>query len=184
MRNRTGRVRAALDFLYDSCGIAAGASIVGILVLMLAQVVGRELGTQVRGADDITAWLCAAAAFLALAHTFKQGELVRMALALDALGPRARRLAETFSLVVAVLFVGYAVWAATTYVYESWEANELAQGLVAIPIWIPQLSLVVGALVLEIALVDELLQVLRGRLPTYRVVEEERLARGDFSDAA
>lgn len=183
-RHGPSRVRAALDKLYLACGIAAGLSIVGILVLMLAQVIGRELGTQVRGADDVTAWLCAAALFLALPHTFKHGEQVRMALALDKMGPRSRRLAEIFSLVVAALFVGYAVWASTTYVYESWEAKELAQGLVPIPIWIPQLSLIVGLLVFAIALVDELVQVLRGRLPTYRVAEEERLARGDFSDAA
>ena len=35
---------------------------------MLAQVAGRESGMLLRGADDITAWLCAASAFLALAH--------------------------------------------------------------------------------------------------------------------
>lgn len=174
----------ALDKLYLACGIAAGVTIVGILVLMLAQVIGRELGTQVRGADDITAWLCAASLFLALPHTFKHGEQVRMGLALDAMSPRWRRLAEVFSLVVSVLFVGYAVWASTTYVYESWQAKELAQGLVPIPIWIPQISLIVGLAVLEIALLDELLLVLRNRLPTYRVAEEERIARGDFSDAA
>ena len=132
MQDGTSRGRAALDKLYYACGIAAGVSIVGILVLMLAQVVGRELGTQVRGADDITAWLCAAALFLALPHTFKHGEQVRMALALDAMGPRSRRLAEIFSLVVAALFVGYALWASATYVHESWQANELAQGLVQI----------------------------------------------------
>ncbi len=51
-------------------------------------------GILFRGADDIAAWLCAAAAFLALGHTFRKGELVRMTLALDRLPPAARWKAE------------------------------------------------------------------------------------------
>ena len=54
---------------------------------MLAQAFGREAGILVRGADDIVSWLCAAAAFLALGHTFRHGELVRVGLLLDRLGP-------------------------------------------------------------------------------------------------
>ena len=56
---------------------------------MLAQSLGREVGVFVRGADDVTAWLTAAAAFLALGHTFRHGELVRVGLFLESLG-RAR----------------------------------------------------------------------------------------------
>jgi hypothetical protein len=67
-------------------------------------------------------------------------------------------------------------------VYESWKFHELAQGLIQIPIWIPQTSLVAGALILEIAVLDELVVVLRGGTPAYRRAEEERLANKDFSE--
>ena len=58
----------------------------------------------------------------------------------------------------------------------------MAGGLLVIPIWIPQLSFVVGALLFFVAVVDELVQVLRGAKPTYVRLVEERHARGDFSE--
>jgi hypothetical protein len=58
----------------------------------------------------------------------------------------------------------------------------MANGLIAVPLWIPQTSFVVGALLFFIAVVDELVLVLRGERPTYVTAAEERHARGDFSE--
>ena len=149
---------------------------------MLAQALGRGLGVLFRGADDVVAWLTAASAFFALGHTFRRGELVRVGLWLDMLGQRARRGAEVFALTVTLLFVGYMVWAVTRFVYESWQFNEVAQGLIRIPIWIPQLSFVIGVTIFFIAVADELVAVLQGRKPAYQIAEEERRVAGDFSE--
>ncbi len=149
---------------------------------MLAQAAMRELGMLFRGADDIVAWLCAASAFLALAYTFRHGEHVRVTLLLIGLPPRARRHAETACLAGAALVAGYAAWAISTFVYESWAFKELAQGLIQIPIWIPQLSLVIGSVVLLVAVLDELVVHLRGGKTAYQRAEELRHARADFSD--
>ncbi len=176
-------MRRALDFLYDASGAFAALCLAGICVVMLGQALGREVGFLVRGADDITAWLCAAASFFALGHTFRKGELVRMGLCIDMLGPRARRWAELLALSITAVFVGYMTWAAVSFVYDSWKFNEVAQGLVKIPIWIPQLSFAFGVLILFIAVVDELIAVLQFRKPAYQIAEEERRARGDFSES-
>lgn len=149
---------------------------------MLAQALGREVGVLVRGADDIVSWLCAAAAFFALGHTFRHGELVRVGLWLDMLGPRARRGMELFSLTVAAVFVGFMLWSATRFVYESWAFNEVAQGLIRLPIWIPQMSLVLGVLIFFVAILDELFSVLGRKTPSYQLAEEARRAAGDFSE--
>lgn len=149
---------------------------------MLAQAFGREAGVLVRGADDIVSWLCAASAFLALGHTFRRGELVRVGLWLDMLGGRARWYAEVFALAVTALFVGYMTWAVLKFVFESWKFHEVAQGLITIPIWIPQMSFVVGVLIFLAAVLDELVAVLRKQKPAYQLAEEERRAAGDFSE--
>jgi len=175
-------VRKLLDRLYLGAAALAAVFLAAICVLMLAQSAGREVGMQIRGADDITAWLCAAAAFLPLAYTFKSGELIRVGLFLEKLAEPRRKAFEIFSLASAALVVGYMTWAVACFVYESWKFKELAQGLLPIPIWIPQLSFLVGVAVLFIAVVDELAIVLRGRKPTYRIAEEERHARGEFSE--
>ena len=54
--------------------------------------------------------------------------------------------------------------------------------MIAMPLWIPQLSFVVGAMLLAIAVIDELVAVLRGETPSYVRAVEERHARGDFSE--
>ena len=177
-------MRRALDSLYSISGAAAAICLAGIGALMLLQAVVREFGILVRGSDDITAWLCAASAFFALGHTFRHGELVRVGLWIDMFGPRKRRYAEIVALTITALFVAYMAWAATRFVYDSWKFNEVAQGLIKLPIWIPQLSFVIGVAIFFVAVLDELVTVLRGQKPAYQVAEEERRAKGDFSEMA
>ena len=150
--------------------------------MMLAQAFGREVGILVRGADDIVAWLCAAASFLALGHTFRHGELVRVGIWLDRLGARGRWLAELFALGLTSAFVAYMLWAVSRFIYESWKFNEVAQGLIKVPIWIPQMTFLIGVLIFFIAVVDELVLVLQRKKPSYQVSEEARIAAGDFSE--
>ena len=175
-------MRRFLDRLYAASGAVAAVCLASIAVVMLLQAGMREFGMLLRGADDIVAWLCAGSAFLALGHTFRRGELVRVGLIVDRLPPRLRRAAAIAALAITVLFVGYMVYAVIRFVYESWQFEEVAQGLIAIPIWIPQLSFALGALVLFIAVVDEFVVLVRGGTPAYQAAEEDRQARKDFSE--
>ena len=175
-------MRRFLDRLYSASGALAAICLAAVGALMLAQAFGREAGFLVRGADDIVAWLTAASAFFALGHTFRHGELVRVGLFIDRLRPAPRRIAEIVALSITGLFVGYMTWAVARFVYESWKFKEVAQGLIPVPIWIPQLSLVLGVLIFLIAVLDELATVLRSEKPAYQVAEEARRAAGDFSE--
>ena len=67
------------------------------------------------------------------------------------------------------------------FVHESWSFNDMASGQLALPIWIPQLSFAIGALLLLLAMLDEWQRVLRGQRPTYVEAVEARHAHGDFS---
>jgi len=175
-------LRRFLDRLYAASGVLAAVCLAAICAVMLAQAFGRSAGVLIRGADDIVAWLCAASAFLALGHTFRHGELVRVGLWLHKLQPRARWAAEIVALGITALFVAYMLWAASRFVYESWAFKEVAQGLIRVPIWIPQLSFVIGVLIFFVAVLDELILVLQKKKPSYQVAEEARIAAGDFSE--
>jgi TRAP-type C4-dicarboxylate transport system permease small subunit len=175
-------LRRFLDRLYSASGAFAAVCLAGICVLMLVSAIGREFGLLIRGADDITSWLCAASAFFALGHTFRHGELVRVGLLIDMLKPRSRRIAEIVALASTGVFAGYMAWAVTKFVYDSWRFNEIAQGLIKLPIWIPQLSFVLGVLIFLVAVLDELVVVLMGHKPAYQVAEDDRRAKGDFSE--
>ena len=172
-----------MDRLYAASGGLAAVCLASIAVVMLAQAAMRELGMLLRGADDIVSWLCAGSAFLALGHTFRRGELVRIGLVVDRLPAHVRRPVNLAALAVSVAFAGYMVYAVVRFVYESWQFSEVAQGLIQIPIWIPQMSFVLGALILFVAMLDELVVLARGGKPAYEAAEEERRERKDFSES-
>ena len=175
-------MRRFLDFLYDAAGYLAAFFVFAIFAVMIGGTAMRELGMRTGGSDDIVAWFCAASAFLAMAHTFRWGDFVRVTLLLDNLGPPVRHAFEIASLSVAACFVGYLAWSTCRFVYETWQFHDMANGLIAIPLWIPQMSFVIGATLLFVAVADELVGVLRGGRPCYVTAAEERHARGDFSE--
>ena len=77
--------------------------------------------------------------------------------------------------------MGYLAWSATLFTYESYVFKDVAGGLLPMPMWIPQMSFLIGAWLFFIAVVDELVIVARGNRPTFVVAVEERHAKGDFS---
>jgi len=174
-------MRRFLDRLYAAGGAIGAVFIALICALMIAQSVLREFGVRTGAVNDVVAWFCAAASFFAMAHAFKHGDFVRVTLLLEALSERKRRVLEIACLCIGALSVGYLAWWANRFTYDSWVFNEVAQGLLPIPIWIPQSSFALGSLLLFVAIVDELVIVLRGGKPTFVVAVEERHAKGDFS---
>lgn len=174
-------VRRALDALYWFSAAIAAACLFGIFAIMMIQVALRGLNKPFPGADDLTAYLCVGSAFFALAYTFRRGELIRVGLFIERLGPGMRRAFEIFSLGLAAILVGYLVYWTGNDVAFSYEIEDMAQGSVPFLLWIPKLAMPVGAGVLLIAILDELVTVLRGFKPNYVVAAEDRAARGDFS---
>ena len=176
-------MRRFLDRLYAASGALAAVCLGSIALVMLAQAGMREFGFLLRGADDIVSWLCAAAAFLALGHTFRRGELVRVGLLIEHLPPGPRRQFALGALGITLAFTGYMVYAVVRFVYESWKFHEVAQGLIQIPIWIPQMSFAVGTVILFVAVLDEFVVLVRGGTPAYEAAEADRRARKDFSES-
>ena len=174
-------MRRFLDRLYLASGAVGAVFVMLIMVLMIAQSVLREFNVRTGAVNDVVAWFCAAASFFAMAHAFKHGDFVRVNLLLEKLPPAPRRALEIACLLIGTVSVAYLAYWANKFTYDSWSFGEVAQGLLPIPIWIPQSSFALGSLLLLVALVDELIIVLRGGRPTYVVAVEERHAHGDFS---
>ena len=174
-------MRKFLDRLYLLAGGLAALMILIVAVLMIGQSILREFHVATGAVNDVVAWCCAAAAFLAMAHSFKHGDFVRVTLTLESVSPVWQRRLEIFSLSIGVAAVGYLAFWANHFTYESWEFNDIATGLLPMPLWIPQCSFALGSILLFVAVLDEFVIVLRGGRPTYVVAVEERHAAGDFS---
>lgn len=160
-------IRRALDGLYLGAGYAAGAFLVLIFAIMMTMSVGRQFAFNIPAGDDFASWCMAAMAFLGLAHTFKRGEMIRVGLLLEKLHGRKKQIAEILALGIATAFVLYFTHHAIQMTYDSWRFNDQATGVLAVPLWIPQLGYSGGLVILSIALIDEMVNVLRGNRPTY-----------------
>ena len=160
-------MRLFLDRLYLFSGYLAGVFLIAIFVLMMLLSVGRPLGINVPAGDDFASWCMAAMAFLGLAHTFRRGEIIRVGIVIEKLTGKKRWAMEVFALGVAAAFTLYFSWYAVSMTYDSWRFHDMAQGVVAVPLWIPQIGYSGGLVILTIAVIDELLHVLKGHKPTY-----------------
>ncbi|SDB67964.1 TRAP transporter small permease [Belnapia rosea] len=174
-------MRRLLDALYALGAALAALSLLTIFFVMMAQVVMREMQLQLPAADDVSAYLCVSTTFFALAATFKRGELIRVGMALDRLSPPLRRWAELLVLAIAAVLLAYVTFWTAQDMWFSWEIEEVAQGTVPIPLWIPKLAMPLGSGLLLVAILDELVIVLRGAKASYVTAAEERAAAGDFS---
>jgi len=174
-------MRRLLNGLYALSGALAALSLVMIVLLVLAQIGGRWLGIQVKSADEIAGYFLAASLFLALAPTFRRGEHIRVGLLIDRLPPRGRRWLDLVCLVFAAALVGYFTKATIGMVYTSYIINDLSQGLLPIPLWIPQIAMALGLAIFFIALLDDLVLTLIGRAPSYEAIKAEQAEVGEVA---
>ena len=156
-------MRRFLDFLYDAAAWLAALSMIGVLVMVLASILGRLLHFHLPGSDAYAGYSMAAAGFLALSHTLKKGEHIRVTLVIGRLQGGPRRAMEMWALTAAVLLAGLFAFYACRLVLVSHEFNDVSTSNDATPLWIPQLSMAIGTVLLFVAFVDEWVQELRGR---------------------
>ncbi len=154
-------LRAMLDRLYLYCGYVAAAFMVGIAVCILAQILWRMMGRTL-DATEASGFCMAAATFFGLAHTLRHGAHVRIGLLTDRLSLPNRRRMEMLCCLVGVAVVGFVGWHLWELALQSLDFGDVSPGLLAMPMWIPQIGAALGVTVLAIALLDELLWLLSG----------------------
>jgi TRAP-type C4-dicarboxylate transport system permease small subunit len=156
-------LRRALDALYDGAAWLAALAMIGLLGMVLLSIVSRQLHFHVPGTDAYAGYLMAAAGFLALAHTLKRGEHIRVTLLLAALRGGARRALEVWALAAAALLAALFAFYSVRLAWQSHQFHDISTGNDATPLWIPQLGMALGTLILLVAFLDELVLELRGR---------------------
>jgi TRAP-type C4-dicarboxylate transport system permease small subunit len=172
-------VRVILTNLYRVSGGVAGAFLVGICAIVAAQVVGnvvdrllilaigRPIGIIIPAYSDFAGFFLAASTFLALAYTLTKGEHVRVRLVLSRLPAHAQRWLELWCAGFGAVGVAVATYFAARLTFNSWRFGDTVTGMVPVPLWIPQLAMVVGLAILTVAFVDLFLSILITGRPPY-----------------
>jgi TRAP-type C4-dicarboxylate transport system permease small subunit len=164
-------VRRALDALYDGAAWLAALCMVGLLAMVMLSIVSRLAHFHVPGTDAYAGYLMAGAGFLALAHTLKRGDHIRVTLLLGALRGGVRRGLEIWALAAASLLALLTAFYSCRLAWQSHAFHDISTSNDATPLWIPQLAMAAGTVILAVAFVDELVLELQGRRVT--VVSDE-----------
>jgi len=156
-------MRKTLNGLYTGAAWLAALLMIGVLAMVLLSIVSRVAGFYVPGTDAYAGYAMAGAGFLALAHTLKQGEHIRVTLIISKLGGAARKAMELWALSVSVLLAGLLTTYAWRLAWQSHQFHDISTSSDATPLWIPQILMGVGTTVLLVALLDEWVLELRGQ---------------------
>jgi TRAP-type C4-dicarboxylate transport system permease small subunit len=168
-----GALRRGLDLLYLAGGIAGGVALAAIGGIIAAQVIGRQFGITLGGADDLTAFAVAGSALLPLAHAFRHGAHIRVDLIIGRLSGRARFALEAFALAATTLLCAYLAFAMIDLANDSFMFEDVAQGTVPWVLWYPQAACAAGCVLFAVALLDDLVVHLAGGTPSYRRAAEQ-----------
>jgi TRAP-type C4-dicarboxylate transport system permease small subunit len=156
-------MRRLLDFLYDGAAWLAALAMIGVLLMVLLSVISRQFGFHVGGTDAYAGYSMAAAGFLALAHTLKRNEHIRVTLILGRLKGRAKHRLEMWALTAAVFLSGLFAFYSVRLAWVSRSINDMSTGSDATPLWIPQIAMAVGTVILFIAFIDDWVLELQGK---------------------
>ena len=155
-------MRTALDRLYLAAGALAALLLLAIGLLVLLSIVTRWMGVFVPGLSAYAGYAMAGSSFLALAYTFGHGGHIRVNVVLNALKGSGRRAAELWCLGIGTLLAGYLAWFSVKMVRVSLQLGDVSESADATPLWIPQVPMALGAVLLTVALADRLIAGARG----------------------
>ncbi|MEP3333545.1 TRAP transporter small permease [Sedimentitalea sp.] len=174
-------MRNALDLLYRASGGIAATFLALIAVTILAQVGGRVIGVTVDSTES-GGFCLAGTTFMGMAYTFKSGGHIRVTLLLARLGPSMARILDILVCGFAAFGCTFLTWEVLGMTHDSWRFGELSPGLLAIPVWIPQCFMLGGMAILAIALIDDFILLLRGRLPGFDAPQEAALDATELTE--
>ena len=168
--------RRFLDGLNDGAAALAGLFMVLLLVMVMLSILGRQLHFNVPGVDAYAGYMMAATGFLALAHTLKQGDHIRVTLLISALKGGWKRGFEIWALFAASTLALLSAVYSGKLAWQSYTFHDISTSNDATPLWLPQLSMAIGTAVLAIAFIDEFVLELRGQR---RVIVSDEASRNE-----
>ncbi len=161
--SRFNRTLAAIDGLTGIGGFLGALSLLGILVLITAELISRNLfGYSLHFSWDLAGYLMGACFLLASASAMKGGSHVRVTALVEALPRAVGRLLDLFACLVGLAICCYLAWALIEMAWQSGQRGSTAATSFRVPLVYPQGALALGAVILTLQCVAQILRQLRG----------------------
>jgi TRAP-type C4-dicarboxylate transport system permease small subunit len=160
---RKSALRRFLDAIYTLAGVAAALCLIAILLVIVAQMATRWSDISAPGLSEYAGYLMASASFLSFAYALNAGSHIRVNLFLTALGEK-RFWGELWCMIIGSAAACFMAWYAIRLVYWSRKLHDISQGQDASPMWIVQMPVAIGAILLAICFLDNLVVlIVKGR---------------------
>lgn len=160
------RTLRALDRLSTLLAALAAVSLVAMTLLMLAEVVARNLLHQsLTYSWEFSGYLMGLVFFFGAAYTLRTNGHVRVTMLAEALPPRFARLLDIFATLVGLLVTGFIFYALADLTLTSFQRGVKSFTPTQTPLIIPQGLLALGALLLFLQMVARLIRLWRGQAP-------------------
>ncbi len=165
-------MEAILQKIYRGCAHVAAACVFLIAAGVVLEIILRIFGTSLPGIIEIATFALVGASFMALAHTFRHNVHIRITMIVSRISPPRRRYFEIWSLAVSLVISAWFTFYCVMLAWDAYEFNDRSDGLLSIPLWIPQMVMTIGVGLLALSLLEELIKVLRGKKPIYELRAE------------
>ncbi|MCP1200583.1 TRAP transporter small permease [Notoacmeibacter sp. MSK16QG-6] len=161
------RIRAGFGRLLKLCGFIAGACLLAIMFLVVANALLRYLfNAPVSGTLEITEGALPIIVFLSLALTQYEGGHIKVVLLTRSLPDIARRAAIVFAMLAGAAFFAWATHAGWKLTAKSFAIGEIERGSIRYPLWPVKGAIAFGMALLTVQfLIDATLAAFGGKLP-------------------
>ncbi len=133
--------------------VLAGVAIMAILALVCIEVLLRPFRISLLIVDEVCGYLNAAAVFLGLAYTLRDGGFIRVELVYDRIKGVAKQTVRWFIVVTGAVYTAFLLYFTIKHVVYLYQRDIRAVSVIETPEWIPQSVAIVGLAVLLMQLV-------------------------------
>ena len=142
--------------------LAAAITVVMAVSITYSVFLRYVLNTPQTWTDELMGYLMVAVVMFGLGETVRRGDHIAVDLLTGRLGPRGQMLARIWALVAMIVVAAVLLERSWDMVAFSRMVDLLSDGYLAMPIWIPQSSLLFGFALMILASVNQLLRLLFG----------------------
>lgn len=141
------------------CNAIGGAALVVMTTIVVVDVLLRTLFNQTLGfVEEITGYLVVVVTFFGVSITFREGAMFRVSFLFEKFSASLKQALGIVYLAITIVFCTTMMWFTSLMVWSSFTRGKIAATELETPIYLPQLLLPIGFLILLAFAVDRLLQ--------------------------
>jgi len=162
-----------MDRLARAAGALSALCLAGMVAVLLATLALRPFGILVPSSEEITTFLMVGMAAFGFVYAYVHGAHVRVDTLHRRLSAGSQRVVDVASHAAAALLCAVVAFAGAQLAWTAFRFNDLSDGLIPIPMWIPMSTVPVGLALLAALLVRDGLRILAGQRLRFAVSERE-----------